>query len=328
MSRRSCLTVLCACSLLVPSRLGAGPAFVPSPRQSFEGFVAINAPRPEVPVGALWIDGFGPTGEAASADNLESVRSLNGVTIDKGLQLQLTAGLFGLLGIEPRLRDRYTARFTDLTIVRVKDVTRLAGPKGEPRIIEAVKAASIIVSTDGELGLNGRTLGWQPSEVEASSTNARTRNYAIEGRDLFIAMRVATPTLVTGKERLLNVADTASGEARARIDDYLIAIRAARCPAPTEKYACPTSYGIAKLNSYPLAAPPEQIAANNHSETRLPLSVPVADERGGLFDALMVRWIAPCAVRKVAHCRNDPRLVARFVGTRLEDLKSPKAKSW
>ncbi len=328
MSGRSCLAFLCACSLLVPSPLGAAPAFVPSPRQAFEGFVAINAPRPEVPVGALWIDGFGPTGEAASADNLETVRSLNGVTIDKGLQLQLTAGLFSLLGIEPRLRGRYTARFTDLTIVRVKDVSRLAGPKGEPRIIEAVKAASIIVSTDGELGLNGRTLGWQPREVEASTSNARTRFYAIEGRDLFIAMRVATPTLVTGKERVLDLTDPDSGEIRARIDDYLIAIRAARCPEPAEEYACPTSYGIARLNSYPLAAPPEQIAASNDAETRLPLPVPVADERGGLFDALMVRWIAPCAIPKADHCRKEPRLVARYVGLRLEDLKSPDARGW
>jgi hypothetical protein len=329
MTGRSLLAALCACSLLGWSPLAAAaPAFVPSPRQAFEGFVAINAPRPEVPVGAIWIDGFGPTGAAASADNLETVRSLNGVTIDKSLQLQLTAGLLTLLGVEPRLRDRYTARFTDLTIVRVKDVLKLDGPKGEPRIVEAVKAASIIVSTDGEVGLNGRMIGWQPRELDASTTNARTRNYAIEGRDLFIAMKVATPTLVSGKERLLEVESRGLNEASARIGDYWIAIKTSRCGAPTGKANCPASYGIAKLNSFPLSTPPEQIGARLDAETKLPLPVPIADEQGGLFDAVMVRWVAPCTVRKADHCRKEPRLVTRFVGLRLEDLKSPDAKGW
>jgi hypothetical protein len=326
---RSLLVALCACSTLGSSPLGAAaPAFVPSPRQAFEGFVAINAPRPEVPVGALWIDGFGPTGPAASADNLETVRSLNGVTMDKGLQLQLTAGLFSLLGVEPRLRDRYTARFTDLTIVRVKDISRLEGPKGEPRITEAVKAASIIVSTDGEIGLNGHTIGFQQREIEVSTSNGRTRNYAIEGRDLFIAMKVATPTLVTGTEQPLEVERRAPDEASARIGDYWITIKTALCPPPAQSAICPATYGITKLNSFPFSTPPEQINASLEAETRLPLPVPVADERGGLFDALMVRWIAPCTVRKADHCRKDPRLVARFVGLRLEDLKSPQAKGW
>lgn len=322
------LAALFAYSVIASVPLGAAPTFVPSPRQAFDGFVAVNAPRPEVPVGALWIDGFGPTGEGASADNLETVRSLNGMTIDKGLQLALTAGIFGLLGIEPRLRDRYTARFTELTIVRVKDVSRLAGPKGEPRIIEALKAASIVVSTDTEVGLNGRGNAGALRAVDVSTTNARTRNYAIEGRDLFVAIRVATPTLVSGKERMLEVVGDSGKEAKARINDYLIVIPTTQCPPPGEQHSCPASYGITKLNTFPASAPPEQVSANSDAETKVLLPVPVADDDGGLFDALMLRWIAPCSVRKADHCRKEPRLLVRFVGLRLEDLKSPDAKNW
>lgn len=49
--------------------------------------------------------------------------------------------------------------------------------------------------------------------------NARTRNHAIEGRDLFIAVRVATPKLIMGQERKLGVTISAAGEASARIGD-------------------------------------------------------------------------------------------------------------
>lgn len=325
---RRCLAALSAGTMLMAVPAAGAPPFVPSPRQAFEGFVAINAPRPEVPVGALWIDGYGPTGEGASADNLETVRSLNAVTMDRALQLSLTAGLFSLLGIEPRLRDRHTARFTDLTIVRVRDVSRLTGPRGEPRIIEAIKAGSVTVSTDGEIGLNARILGWEPRDIEGSADNARTRNYAIEGRDLFVAIRVATPTLVSGKDRLLDVAGTGSGDAIAKMDRYLIAVRGSSCAPSANLHCSPASYGVIKLNSYPVAAPAEQIVASAEGESRLPLPIPVADENGGLFDAVTVRWIAPCAVRKVEHCRKKPRLLARFVGVRLQDLRSPEAKGW
>lgn len=326
--RHTLLLAMLVATLAVPSSSAAGPAFVPSPRQAFEGFTAINAPRADVPIGALWIDGYGPTGDAAAPDNLETVRSLNGVTIDKGLQLALTAGLFNLLGIEPRLRDKYTARFTDLTIVRVKDVAKLSGPKGEPRIVAALKAASVTVSTEGEIGLNARTIGWNQREIEGSTANGRTRNYAIEGRDLFVAVRVATPKLVTGPIQLLEIAGNEGAQARARLEDYLIVMQPVRCASAKETECGPASFGVAKLNSYPPSAPAEQVPASAEGETRLPLPVPIADEKGGLYDAVMVRWVASCSVRRSEGCRKEPRLQARLVGSRLEDLGKLNASGW
>lgn len=328
MSHGRFLAALCATTMLVAIPAAGAPSFVPSPRQAFEGFVAINAPRPEVPVGALWIDGYGPTGEPASPDNLETVRSLNAVAIDRGFQLSLTVGLFNLLGIEPRLRDRYTARFTDLTIVRVKDVSRLSGPKGEPRIIEALKAGSVIVSTEGEMGLSGRTIGWQSREIEATTANGRTRNYGIEGRDLFVAIRIATPKLVLSEVRELDINRIGTNEANARIDDYLIIVRGSSCSPPAEQPCAPESFGVTKLNSFPASAPAEQVVAKGDSEVRLSLPVPIADDKGGLFDTLAVRWIAACAVRKVEFCGRAPRLLTRFEGMRLEDLKTADGRDW
>lgn len=320
------LTALVGVSL--HSAAPASPAFVPSPKQAFDGFVAINAPRPDVPVGALWIDGYGPVGAAAGPDNLETVRSLNGMTIDKGFQVNLSLGLLQLLGIDPRFRDRLTARFTDLAIVRVKDIAKLAGPKGEPRIIEAIKAASIVVSSDGELGLNGRSVGWNVQDIDGQGTSGRTRSFSIEGRDMFIAIRVATHELVRGPEQELDLHPAAARDLATTLEDYEVRVRDGACDASLSG-PCPSpSFSIVKLSTHPAEAPTEHVAAAEDGDSQLSLPVPVADDRGGLFDAVRLRWIPACAVRKADGCRKRPRLFTQFIGTRLTEVKRPQAHDW
>src|SRR4051795_8259319 len=80
----------------------AAPEFAPNPKQAYQGFIGINPPRADVPVGALWINGYGPSGEGAGSDNLGTVKSLSALSIDKNLQLQLSVGLLDLLGIDPK----------------------------------------------------------------------------------------------------------------------------------------------------------------------------------------------------------------------------------
>ncbi len=302
---RPLLAIIYPAALLLSAGAVAAPEFAPSPRQAFEGFVAINPPRPEVPIGALWINGYGPTGEGAAPNNLETVRSVSALMIDKGFQLALSVGLLDLLGIDPKARDRYTARFTDLSIVRVKDVGRLSGPKGEPRIIEALKAASVTVSSDSELGLNGQSLGWQ-SPVRGSTTNGRTKSYSIEARDMFIAVRVATPEITRSK-------------------DFLLVFAREHCaPAPA---ACVPRAGVAKLNTQTVpAVDTSELGANMQASLKLP--VPISDENGGLFDTLIVRWVSPCGERKMEGCRGEPRVLARYEGTHLKDAAAVDAKRW
>lgn len=325
---RPLLVLSALAALAFDSAAQGAQAFVPSPRQAFEGFVAINAPRPDVPVGALWVDGFGPVGEAASADNVETVRSLNGLTIDKGLQLSLSVGLLQLLGIDPRYRDRLTARFADLAIVRVKDVSKLSGPKGEPRILEAIKAASVTVSSDGEFGINGRSIGWSVRDVDGQGTTGRTRAFSIEGRDMFIAMRVATAELTAGAEEEVELRSAAGRDLTARFRHYEIRIAGGSCDAQGQN-ACPQpAFALVKLSSHPAEASGPPVTAGDDGSARVALPVPVADGDGGLFDSLRLRWLPPCSARRTEGCRRRPRLFAQFLGTRLADMTRPQAKGW
>jgi hypothetical protein len=295
-----------------------GQEFAPDPRQSFQGFVGINPPRADVPVGALWIDEYGPTGEQASADNLETVRSLSSVSIDKNLQLAITFGLLNVLGIDPKARDHYTARFSDLSIVRVKDMARLSGPKGEPRIVEALKAGNVTVSSDTDIGLSGDKAGFQ-SRIIGSANNDRTRTYAIEARDMFIAIHVATAELIRSSDRELHLSDDARS---ARLDDFLLVFSPRAC---TSAPACPPRAGIVKINTQ---TSPTAEGVQLEAETKLKLPIPVSDGQGGLYDTLAVRWVPPCAQKQAPDCGKHTRLFAHYEGTRLQDLKSPRGKGW
>jgi hypothetical protein len=315
------LLALTLAAAMLPACATAAPEFAPNPRQAFEGFVAINPPRGDVPVGALWINGFGPTGDGADKDNLATDRSLSALTIDKNLQLSLSAGLLQLFGIDPRARDHYVARFTDLSLVRVKDVSKLSGPRGEPRIIEALKAGSVTISSDSAIGLSGQNSPWQRKDVEASGTADRSHLYSIEARDMFIAIHVATPELTRSGERLLKISEDGGS---ARLDDYLVVVRPGHCEAPS---TCPPELGIEKISTQmPASLATVQVGADGRLE--VPLPVPASDGNGGLFTKVALRWIAPCSEVKADGCGRQPRLSAHYEGTRLQDVAEVKGKGW
>lgn len=76
-----------AAALIGSGTASAKPDFVPAPGGVYRDYEAIEMPRSDVPVGALWVQDYGPTGEGAAADNLVTERSLSQVTISSDLQL-------------------------------------------------------------------------------------------------------------------------------------------------------------------------------------------------------------------------------------------------
>ena len=319
---RPLLAIAAATALCLAAVAPAAPEFAPNPRQAYEGFHGINPPRADVPVGALWINGYGPSGAGAGSDNLETVKSLSILSIDKNLQLELSLGLLNFLGIDPKARDHYTAHFSDLTIVRVKDISRLPGTKGEPRIVEALKAGTVAISSDSEIGLNGQLSTWQTSNVSGSTTNERAKTYSIEAHDMFIAIHVATPELTQSKEQELRLGRDLKS---ARIDDFMVVISPGRCAGGPQ--ACSPCFGVAKINTQ-TAAPAETIAEDSNGEARLHLPVPTSDGQNGLFDTLALRWLSPCGQHQTDGCRREPRLFAHYEGTRLQDLTGVRARNW
>lgn len=130
------------------------PGFIPTTGRLYDRFTPLAEPRPEIAVGALWIEDYGATGDGTVPDNLVTTRSLSGFTFDADFQADLTLGILKFFDFDPSFRRKMVARFSDLSIIRVKDWSKLEGPVGEPRIYEALKAGTISITTTSAGGLD------------------------------------------------------------------------------------------------------------------------------------------------------------------------------
>lgn len=190
------------------------PAFVPTGRQLYDRFTPLAEPRPEVPVGALWIDRYGASGEGAAADNLVTTRSLSGVMFDADFQADLTLGVLKILDLDPSFRKKMVVRLADLSIIRVKDWSKLAGPIGEPRIYEALKAGTISITTTSAGGLDiENRIASQNMPVIGRGTTGLTRTFVIDGKDLVFAIHVASYRAVRTKPTSVAVSRKRPGTA-------------------------------------------------------------------------------------------------------------------
>lgn len=191
--------VLIAGVLLTCAGCVSRPAFLPTTTHLYAAFSPLDQPKPDVPVGALWVAGYGPVGEGAAADNLVTERSLSAITFDSDFQASLTLGLLKFLDLDPSLRTKVTARFTDLTIVRIKDWSRLSGPAEQPRLYEALRAGTISVTSTSDVGLDieNRAIS-QNLPVFGRGTTGVARTFNIDGKDLIFAIHVAALEQVEG----------------------------------------------------------------------------------------------------------------------------------
>lgn len=332
--------LLAGAMLVASGPARALPDFVPKPSTIYERYSALQEPRAEVPVGALWVQGYGAVGEGAAPENLETVKSLTGIAISRDLELSLTAGILRLVGIDPAYRSRVNARFSELSIVRVKDPAKLAGPAGEARIVESLKAGTITITTDSDIGLdlrNGPDALGLP--VLGRADSGRRKSWSIDGRDLFIAFRVARLKPVKGKEESVPLKEWRGGW-RADLGDYGVMLAPPSTCECKEESASECADGKLRLALYRDRPdqPPGELNWSEldkvDSQVVLPLPVPKADGKGGLFMfiRLMAKLDGARVEKEKGRCTltlgQKSRLTRTFEGSRLENLEEAKAPNW
>jgi hypothetical protein len=325
------------------------PDFVPSPGGIYVDFTALVEPRTELPLGALWIQDYGPTGEGAAADNIAVVRSLTGVTINRDTQLSLFSGILNLFGLDPSYRSRVSVRLSDVTIHRVKDLSKLAGPTGEPRLYEALKAGAITITTESNLGLDLDLRAAAKLPVIGRADTGRSRSFAIDGKDMFIAYRVVTlKSSVTKEEEVPLKPVPAGAEAifegyRIKIDspdpDTCVCSKASAEQITSCEEKKPLALFLEKLGAPAAAQPPTPVPASfspGGQSSELTLPVPKADGRGGLHTSMRVRIEGARADPKrgngAGQCTlawgRKSRIIASLHGTRIETLEKADAPGW
>lgn len=285
-------------ALLLLAGCAVQPGFLPAPGKVLVGYQALRQPRPELPVGALWVDGYGPYGAGAAADNIDTIKTLSAVTFEGGVQGSLTLGVLQFLDLDPSFHDKLTARLNDVSIVRVNDMAKLGTPAGQPRVYEALKAASITVTTNHDIGLDVELRAAERNlPVFGRGTSGRLSTFTIEARDVFFAIRVARLVPAT---KSMTVTLDRKGRAHAQLGGLGIAIAS----DPGGKGSC-TGMSLAFATA---GGPPGELHSVQDAGD-LALDAPVAVD-GTLYDRVSVE-------KPTGRC-DRAHLLLR--GTRLEVL--------
>jgi hypothetical protein len=292
------------------------------------------------------VQGYGATGEGAAAANLETIRSVNGLTVNRNLQASLTLGLLNFLGIDPGLRSQVTARFSDLSIVRVKDVAQLAGPSGEPRIYEALKAGSVTISTDRNFSLNLNTAGISRAiPLTGRATSGLTRSYSLDARDMFIAIRVVTPMVVRTRQRTIEIgraATVSTGVDKYQVDIDARPLKACIDAALTAEAVdtCKRDADVTIRTTRPLSGDADRLSTQlvtyrmGGSPVAIPLLVPLSDDRGGLLTEITIdlalRLHEQPTRTGVGRFRlsSDSQVTIGLKGTRMAPCNDPDGIGW
>lgn len=298
------------------------PGFIPTTRHLYDRFTPLAEPRPDVPVGALWIEGYGATGDAAGADNLETIRSLSGFTFDADFQANLTLGILKFLDLDPSLRKKVVARFNDLSVIRIKNWSKLAGPAGAPRIYEALKAGTISITTTGAGGLDVESHALsQNTAVVGHGTTGVTRTFVIDAKDMVFAVHVARYRPVQSMP--VSVALSGKRPAKVVVGGYDLTL-SRHGQAGADLSACleRIGYRLVRRDGSGAAVVGTVEINTKGGETDIDMPVPEAGQEGELFTQVRMSWRANasgCLPRSIEVQRTG-RAVTR--------QSNPRAPGW
>lgn len=155
------------------------------------GYKIMDAPTSEVPIGALWQQGYGPVGPSAAADNVVTRRSFSSLTLSRAARRGLEIRLAEYLGLQPGSSAKLSATVSEISVASVKDSVRLGYKPGDAFLSDAMKASKITITTESQAeaelvaGLTQRGL-----QVSGTASADGQETLTVEGVDLFFAYRV------------------------------------------------------------------------------------------------------------------------------------------
>ncbi len=239
-------------------------------------------------------------------------------------------------------------RLADVTIVRVKDLSKLPGPAGEPRIYEALRAGTITIATESDINLDLETRpGAVKIPVLGRADTGRRRSFSIDGKDMFIAFRVATlkTTRSEDVELPLRRREAGGSTSFAGYDieiDSSVLDRCLCAAASAEQWKIcqaeqPVALRLIKTSSEPETKPAsvsEPYSLKVGALLEIPLAVPQADGKRGLYSSMVfqlnVHQPKDWGASKGARCAPNgvkAHILASLKGTRIETLSHPKGEA-
>jgi len=175
-------TALAGCATL-PTRFGS--------RSLLGGFRIMEAPTSELPIGALWQQGYGPIGPGAPAEEVATRRSFDSLSLSRAARSGLEIRMAEYLGLQPQSSAKLSATISEISVLSVRDPAKLGYGPGDTYVSDAMKASKITITTEdaAEADLLAGMVS-QRVRVTARGSAQGQETLTFEGVDLFFAYRV------------------------------------------------------------------------------------------------------------------------------------------
>lgn len=322
-------------ALLAPLALVSCAASLGDPRETAlpGGFSLLEMPRTEVPLGSVWMQGYGPTGESAAAENVASESGLTALT--STVEKQRNAGFRAapILVIAPSSKSRSALSFSEVTIHRVKKLTSLGFRPGESRISEAIRAGRLSMQVE-QGSRREASAGVRQAPVNLSGEIGRQdqANIGLEGNNLFVAYKVVTAEPRKRTEEKMRLVREGSGWKG--IAGGLEATIAAPsgCGCDGAEGPCPRSWSVTLKEKVgdPASAAEQRVTL---TPGRQLIDLPATNERpapgGALLDLTQLKAeLRPLRGAAEACQAEPPKLSLVRTTVQLRPLDEPEAPGW
>jgi hypothetical protein len=164
---------------------------VPTSPNPLVGYKVMDNPRSFVPVGAIWINNYGPNGIGVADENIEIVEGVDRYSFNSSTNAEATLSVARMVGLSSRNAKNIDVIIEGLQMYRVRDIFSLGVTSGQNVLYEAVKAKSIKIDLSGQLGADVRALLQAkgiPYNVFVRGNNKES--ITIDSSNLFFAYRV------------------------------------------------------------------------------------------------------------------------------------------
>ncbi len=317
-------------------------------QKTFDGFETLNIPRGNMPLGAEWINKVGPHGAGTTADNISISSSLSNFVMDQSFKEKLDLSIVNYLDLGNEYKSDLSISYKNLSIYSIADLTKINIRNGQYILYEAIRADSIVISLQKEVGADVRMkLNDKIKNLKITSSTDLSRGVSFSGEELFMAYRVFKlgNTKISKKEKELSgPAMWQSSMVETKMQDYFLSFNHANLlecmyPAGATKtndkllecskqflvQVAVKNYRSQNMQGQPLA---KNFAIMSSSKTTFVMSNRVKNKI--VSDNFEIHYfMKPGAIMgQMALDKEASKLKIIRATTKIKMLKNPKAPGW
>ncbi|WP_299528972.1 hypothetical protein [Ulvibacterium sp.] len=157
----------------------------------FKDYTVLSIPRENLPLGANWIQGIGPSESGKGNIDLTNKKSLSTFNLSQEFKNKLGLALFSFIGIDEQYQRKVNLEIQKMSIVRPSSITDLGLIPGKSFLFEGIIIEDFSMKYDKGLGIDLEAkIETKLDNIDVEGNFGNTKNISVKGENVFLAYRV------------------------------------------------------------------------------------------------------------------------------------------